>query len=187
MPNILEICVYQGNSSLCLDITTLMSVILWFFFLCKTVDINYLRALSVQSKQRQKLPSSQEWWHRPLIPALGWQRQSHFWVQCQPGLQSEFQDSEGYTEKPCLDKTKNKKQKKNKTTTTTTKKNHCLWGSIPTAVYQLGLCCGMLPFCSFKQKLTGPRFCELWDKDKNCGTHRFAFLSHEQLLHVFQS
>jgi hypothetical protein len=27
-----------------------------------------------------------------------------FWVQGQPGLQSEFQDSQGYTEKPCLKK-----------------------------------------------------------------------------------
>ena len=36
-----------------------------------------------------------------------------FWVQGQPGLQSEFKDSQGYTEKPCLEKkTKNKKQKK---------------------------------------------------------------------------
>jgi hypothetical protein len=31
----------------------------------------------------------------------------------QPGLQSEFQDSQGYTEKPCLEKPK-KKEKKNK-------------------------------------------------------------------------
>ena len=74
---------------------------LMIFFLCKTVDINYLRALSVQSKQRQKLPSSQEWWHRPLIPALGRQRQADFCIQVQPDLQSEFQDSQGYTEKPC--------------------------------------------------------------------------------------
>jgi hypothetical protein len=35
------------------------------------------------------------------------------WVRGQPGLQSEFQDSQGYTEKPCLEKQKkNKKQKK---------------------------------------------------------------------------
>jgi hypothetical protein len=27
-----------------------------------------------------------------------------FWVQGQPGLQSEFQDSQGYTEKPCFEK-----------------------------------------------------------------------------------
>ena len=33
-----------------------------------------------------------------------------FWVQGQPGLQSEFQDSQGYTEKPCLKKTKQNKQ-----------------------------------------------------------------------------
>jgi hypothetical protein len=28
----------------------------------------------------------------------------------QPGLQSEFQDSQGYTEKPCLEKKKNPKK-----------------------------------------------------------------------------
>ena len=41
-----------------------------------------------------------------------------FWVRGQPGLQSEFQDSQGYTEKPCLEKNKTKqnktKQKQNK-------------------------------------------------------------------------
>jgi hypothetical protein len=42
----------------------------------------------------------------PLIPALGRQRQADFWVRGQPGLQSEFQDSQGYTEKPCLEKKK---------------------------------------------------------------------------------
>jgi hypothetical protein len=48
----------------------------------------------------------------PLIPALGRQRQEDFWVQGQPGLQSEFQDSQGYTEKPCLGKKNKTKQKK---------------------------------------------------------------------------
>jgi hypothetical protein len=43
-----------------------------------------------------------KWWRTPLIPALGRQRQADFWVRGQPGLQSEFQDSQGYTEKPCL-------------------------------------------------------------------------------------
>jgi hypothetical protein len=38
----------------------------------------------------------------PLIPALGRQRQADLWVRGQPGLQSEFQDSQGYTEKPVL-------------------------------------------------------------------------------------
>jgi hypothetical protein len=36
--------------------------------------------------------------------------QADFWVQGQPGLQSEFQDNQDYTEKPCL-----KKQKQNNT------------------------------------------------------------------------
>jgi hypothetical protein len=44
------------------------------------------------------------WWRMPLIPALGRQRQADFGVRGQPGLQSEFQDSQGYTEKPCLEK-----------------------------------------------------------------------------------
>jgi len=47
----------------------------------------------------------------PLIPELRRQRQADFWVQGQPGLQREFQDRQGYTEKPCLEK-----QNKTKTT-----------------------------------------------------------------------
>ena len=35
-----------------------------------------------------------------------------FWVQGQPGLQSELQDSQGYTEKPCLKNKQTNKQKK---------------------------------------------------------------------------
>jgi hypothetical protein len=46
---------------------------------------------------------SRVWWRTPLIPALGRQRQGDFWVRGQPGLQSELQDSQGYTEKPCLE------------------------------------------------------------------------------------
>jgi hypothetical protein len=37
-----------------------------------------------------------------------------FWVRGQPGLQSEFQDSQGYTEKPWLKKKKKKKKKSRK-------------------------------------------------------------------------
>jgi hypothetical protein len=58
----------------------------------------------------QNFHSSWAWWCTPLIPALGRQRQADFWVWGQPGLQSEFQDSQGYTEKPCL-KTKQNKTK----------------------------------------------------------------------------
>jgi hypothetical protein len=46
----------------------------------------------------------------PLIPALERQRQADFWVRGQPGLQSEFQDSQGYTEKPCLKKNKEEEE-----------------------------------------------------------------------------
>jgi hypothetical protein len=38
----------------------------------------------------------------PLIPVLGRQRQR---ILGQPGLQSKFQDSQGYTKKLCLKKT----------------------------------------------------------------------------------
>jgi hypothetical protein len=50
----------------------------------------------------------------PLIPALRRQRQADFWVWGQPDLQSEFQDSQDYTEKPCLGKKEKKKKKKKK-------------------------------------------------------------------------
>jgi hypothetical protein len=49
-----------------------------------------------------------QWWHTPLIPALGRQRRVDFCVRGQPGLWSEFQDSQSYTEKPCLEKPKKK-------------------------------------------------------------------------------
>jgi hypothetical protein len=54
-----------------------------------------------------------QWCRTSLIPAPGRQRQADFWVRGQSGLQSEFQDSQGYTEKPCLKKTKQNKKKKN--------------------------------------------------------------------------
>jgi hypothetical protein len=41
-------------------------------------------------------------------------REAEAEVRGQPGLQSEFQDSQGYTEKPCLKKKKGKSNKKEK-------------------------------------------------------------------------
>jgi hypothetical protein len=58
----------------------------------------------------------------PLISALGRQRQVDFWVRGQPGLQSEFQDSQSNTEEPCLEKTKTKQTKKKKPTKTAREK-----------------------------------------------------------------
>ena len=52
----------------------------------------------------------QLWWENFIktmyIPALGKQKQADFWVRGQSGLQSELQDSQGYTEKPCLENQK---------------------------------------------------------------------------------
>jgi hypothetical protein len=52
--------------------------------------------------QHMKMHQARQWWLTPLISALRRQRQS--------GLQSEFQDSQGYTEKPCLEKPKQQQQ-----------------------------------------------------------------------------
>ena len=49
--------------------------------------------------------TSRAWWRTPVIPALGRQRQADLRVQGQPSPQSKFQDSQGYTEKPYLEKT----------------------------------------------------------------------------------
>jgi hypothetical protein len=58
-----------------------------------------------------------------LIPALGRQRQVNFWVRGQPGLQSEFQDSKDYTEKPCLEKQQQQKTKQTNKQTNNPPKN----------------------------------------------------------------
>jgi hypothetical protein len=53
----------------------------------------------------------------PLTPALGRQRHVDFWVRGQPGLQSEFQDSQGCTQtNPVLKNNNNKKPQTNKQT-----------------------------------------------------------------------
>jgi hypothetical protein len=60
----------------------------------------------------KKESKARQWWCTPLVPELGRQRQADFLVRGQPGLQSEFQDSQGYTEKPCLQKGKKEKKRK---------------------------------------------------------------------------
>jgi hypothetical protein len=47
----------------------------------------------------------------PLVSAWGKQKQPDLWVQGHPSLQQELQDSQGHTEKPCLEK----ETKQNKT------------------------------------------------------------------------
>jgi hypothetical protein len=45
-------------------------------------------------------------------PSTWRQRQADLWVQGQPGLQSEFQETQGFTEKPCLKKQKEKRKER---------------------------------------------------------------------------
>jgi hypothetical protein len=65
---------------------------------------------------KKTIPESGLWWHMPSIPKLRRQRQRQrqedLWGRVQSGLQSEFQDSQGYTEKPCLEKQNKTKPKK---------------------------------------------------------------------------
>jgi hypothetical protein len=62
---------------------------------------------SIHIKKKKKV-----WCHTTLVPAPWEQRQTDLEVQCQPGQQNEFQDIQGYTEKPYL---KTNKQTKTKT------------------------------------------------------------------------
>jgi hypothetical protein len=56
-----------------------------------------------------------QWWCTPLVPALGRQRQADFCIRGQPGLQSEFKNSQGCTERnPVLGGKKERKKKKRK-------------------------------------------------------------------------
>jgi hypothetical protein len=107
--------------------------------------------------ERQKCLKTVEggwaWWSTPLIPALGRQRQADFWVRGQPRLQSEVQDSQGYTEKPCLEKLK--KQNKTKQKKTVEGKNqllkavlwplhvHCTARASPTVIIIKRVLCGI--------------------------------------------
>jgi hypothetical protein len=61
-----------------------------------TSEINFT---IYKSQVINKISSCQEWWRTPLIPALRRQKQADFWVRGQPGLQSEFQDSQNQKKK----------------------------------------------------------------------------------------
>ena len=77
------------------------------------ISHNRGKCLSESQTENQKNPKNQKQKNKknPLIPALRSQRQADFWVWGQPGLQSEFLDSQGYTEKPCLEKQQQQKTK----------------------------------------------------------------------------
>ena len=66
-----------------------------------------------KTKTKTKKTLARQWWRTPLIPALGRQRQMDFWVPGQPGLQSEFQDIQDYTEKPCFENNQNNNNNNN--------------------------------------------------------------------------
>jgi hypothetical protein len=52
-----------------------------------------------------------------------WEAQAGGFLSFQPGLQSEFQNSQVYTEKPCLEKQKQKQTKNKQTNKTKQKQN----------------------------------------------------------------
>jgi hypothetical protein len=68
---------------------------------------------------------TRQWWHTPLFPALGRQRQVDFCVRGQ----SEFQDSQGYTEKPCLKQT-NKQTNKQTSSDSTCRRACGAWATL---------------------------------------------------------
>jgi hypothetical protein len=78
-----------------------------FLSSCTKLKSKWIKDLHIK---QDKL--SWAWWNTPLIPALVRQRQADFSVPGHPGLQSEFQDSQGNTEKTCLKKQKNKQTNK---------------------------------------------------------------------------
>jgi hypothetical protein len=93
---------------------------------------------------------SRAWWRMPSIPALGRQRQADFWVRGQPGLQSEFQVSQGYTQKPCLEK-----QNKSFSLCLSVSLSLCLSLSLPRRGHQISLWVTMSP-CGFWDLNSGP-------------------------------
>jgi hypothetical protein len=80
--------------------------LLLFFLQLKSLDLVPVEASGIPAIKKKKVWICQAWWCTPLIPSTGRQI-SEF----EPGLQSEFQGSQGYTEKPCLEKQKQTNKK----------------------------------------------------------------------------
>ena len=81
-----------------------LPILLTYENLFKTKQNKTKQNKTKQNKNKKPKTLAGQCWHRPLIPALVRQRQADFWVWGRTGLQSEFQDVQGYTEKPCLQK-----------------------------------------------------------------------------------
>ena len=80
----------------------------WECITCASVEDKFhIKALYFLE---QELEVARQWWHKTLIPTLVRQREMDFWVLGLPGVQSEFQDSQGYTEKPLSWKKQEKKK-----------------------------------------------------------------------------
>ena len=61
------------------------------------------QAINIKDLFLERIVLAMQWWCMSVFPALMWQAgESLSWRQ--PVLQIEFQDSQGYTEKPCLKK-----------------------------------------------------------------------------------
>lgn len=112
---------YTAPTGLDLTLTLLLSAC-WDY---RCTQINQVHSSSMpwkiftntqwcDSKNVNKIPHgkthvwTRQWWHVPSIPAFGRQRLVDLRVQSHPGLQSEVRDSQGYTEKPCLENQTNK-------------------------------------------------------------------------------
>ena len=63
-------------------------------------------------KTQKKKREAGRWWRSPVIPVLWEAEAGGFLSQGQPGLQSEFQDSQGYMDKPCLKQEERRKERK---------------------------------------------------------------------------
>ena len=72
--------------------------------ICKVISV-----LPFKMGQEQRSWSQDLFWMSMVIPALAGQRQMDLWIQSQPRHQSEFQDNQGYMEKPCRGKPKSKR------------------------------------------------------------------------------